>query len=299
MRLTDLLELVRAPAVLTVVGDTAVGRSALPRPARPSPISAAALSGASALLYSAGMALNDYADADLDARERPERPIPSGRVSRTQAGRLGVGLLVGGLACAGTAGRSHLTSATGVAAAVLAYDLWAKETAAGPVFMALCRALDVQLGASGGHWRLWLPASLAMGAHTAAVTTLSRGEVVGAPRWAALAAALTTTGVAAWAITARSSRQSTTASRRSTAALALAYLAVTLPAQGAAVVDPTPVRARAATREGIRAMIPLQALLVARHGDTRAATRLGALAVATRVLTHPRVRAALRGSDLT
>ncbi|WP_375373510.1 UbiA family prenyltransferase, partial [Micromonospora sp. ATA51] len=41
----------------------------------------AALAGASVLLYWAGMAANDWADRHLDAVERPERPIPSGRVS--------------------------------------------------------------------------------------------------------------------------------------------------------------------------------------------------------------------------
>ena len=34
------------------------------------------------LLYTGGMYLNDAFDRDIDARERPERPIPSGRVRR-------------------------------------------------------------------------------------------------------------------------------------------------------------------------------------------------------------------------
>ena len=52
---------------------------------------------ASALLYEAGMVLNDVCDAELDAVERPERPIPSGRISRHAALRVGIGLLVGGV----------------------------------------------------------------------------------------------------------------------------------------------------------------------------------------------------------
>ena len=40
-------------------------------------------------LYAAGMVLNDAFDAELDARERPERPIPSGRISRSRHGVLG------------------------------------------------------------------------------------------------------------------------------------------------------------------------------------------------------------------
>ena len=42
---------------------------------------AAGLSAASVCLYWAGMSANDWADRDLDAKERPERPIPSGRVT--------------------------------------------------------------------------------------------------------------------------------------------------------------------------------------------------------------------------
>ena len=38
-----------------------------------------------ALFYTAGMILNDVLDDDVDRRERPERPLPSGAVSR--AGR--------------------------------------------------------------------------------------------------------------------------------------------------------------------------------------------------------------------
>ena len=34
------------------------------------------------LYYTAGMYLNDLFDLELDRRERPERPLPSGRVSR-------------------------------------------------------------------------------------------------------------------------------------------------------------------------------------------------------------------------
>ena len=38
-----------------------------------------------ACLYTAGMALNDVIDAPIDAMERPNRPIPSGRISRRAA----------------------------------------------------------------------------------------------------------------------------------------------------------------------------------------------------------------------
>ena len=69
-----LLELVRAPAALSVPGDTMARPP--PRGRRPAP----GLALASVLMYWSGMALNDWADREADAVERPERPIPSGRV---------------------------------------------------------------------------------------------------------------------------------------------------------------------------------------------------------------------------
>lgn len=58
----------------------------------------------SAMIYMAGMALNDYFDRDVDALLRPGRPIPSGRVSPTAAARLGWSLLAIGLVAAVAAG---------------------------------------------------------------------------------------------------------------------------------------------------------------------------------------------------
>ena len=37
------------------------------------------------LYYTAGMYLNDLFDLDIDRRERPERPLPSGRVTKREA----------------------------------------------------------------------------------------------------------------------------------------------------------------------------------------------------------------------
>ncbi|MEU4420511.1 SCO3242 family prenyltransferase, partial [Actinoplanes sp. NPDC024001] len=177
MRLRDLAELVRAPAALSVPGDAVAGAAASGTLGRATP----ALAAASVCLYWGGMAANDWADRDLDARERPERPIPSGRVSPghawlTAAGLTGAGVLIAGLA----GGRRGAAVAVPLAAAVWAYDLWAKNTAAGPAVMAACRGLDVLLGASGGRVRRAVPAALTVAAHTYTVTALSRHEVSGA-----------------------------------------------------------------------------------------------------------------------
>ncbi|MGW5158644.1 hypothetical protein ACWEPN_24475, partial [Nonomuraea wenchangensis] len=76
-----LLELVRAPAALSVPGDTMAGAAAAGR--RPAP----GLALASVLMYWSGMALNDWSDRETDAVERPERPIPSVKAStRSRSG---------------------------------------------------------------------------------------------------------------------------------------------------------------------------------------------------------------------
>ena len=53
---------------------------------------------ASMLLYGAGMVWNDIADRELDAIQRPERPLPRGDLSQRFAAMLGVALLGAGLA---------------------------------------------------------------------------------------------------------------------------------------------------------------------------------------------------------
>lgn len=191
--LTDLAELVRAPAALSVPGDVVAGAAAAGALDR----RVAGLAGASVLLYWAGMAANDWADRRIDARERPERPIPSGRVSPGLALGLSAGLTAAGLAVAGLAGgRRALAAAVPLAGAVWAYDLLAKDTPAGPSVMAACRGLDVLLGASRGRTVRALPAAVTVAAHTYTVTALSRREVTGASRGLPVATLAGTAAVA-------------------------------------------------------------------------------------------------------
>ena len=179
----DLAELVRAPAALSVPGDTLAGAASAGWPAGRR---TALLPLASVSLYWAGMALNDWADRDLDSVERPERPIPSGRVSPRTALALASGLTVTGVGLAAVAGGPVAAAvATTLAGAVWAYDLSAKSGPGSTAVMASTRGLDVLLGASAGGLpalgRALAPAAL-LAAHTAGVTALSRGEVHGTTR---------------------------------------------------------------------------------------------------------------------
>lgn len=264
----DLAELVRLPAALTVPGDTLAGAAAAGRLGR----RAVALPLASVSLYWAGMALNDWADADLDAVERPERPIPSGRVRPGQALAAAIGLTVGGIGVAALAGgASAARTATLLGGVVWAYDTVLKETAAGPVAMAAARGLDVLLGAAGGA-RAALPAAGLLAVHTAGVTLLSRGEVHG------------TTPATARAVTAATGATAAMAALRGGAplpvALAATYATTVARAQAAAATTPDASTVRRATGAGIRGMIPLQAALVARRAPLVALGLLAAGPVA-------------------
>ncbi|MBU3871709.1 UbiA family prenyltransferase, partial [Streptomyces sp. 4503] len=74
----DWAELLRVSALFTVPGDALAGAAA----ARCGPNRGTALAVCASLcLYEAGMALNDWADRDIDAVERPGRPLPSGRIA--------------------------------------------------------------------------------------------------------------------------------------------------------------------------------------------------------------------------
>ncbi|RMI03352.1 4-hydroxybenzoate polyprenyltransferase, partial [Cellulomonas triticagri] len=239
----DLVELVRGPAVLTVLGDTVAGAAAAGLGLRGRRV---LLPVASACLYAGGMALNDWADRDLDAVERPERPIPSGRMSPRRALGVAAGLGAAGVLLAGIAGgRRALAVAVPLAASVWLYDAHLKDTPAGPAAMATCRGLDVLLGAGVGHLRRAVPAAVAVAAHTAALTTLSRGEVHGTTPRVAAAAATTTAVVAGWA--SASPPEARAAALTGALTATGAYLAQVLPAQVAAAREPTAGRARAAT----------------------------------------------------
>ncbi|MEU4713600.1 SCO3242 family prenyltransferase [Micromonospora purpureochromogenes] len=260
--LGDLAELVRAPAALSVPGDVVAGAAAAGALGRRT----AGLAGASVLLYWAGMAANDWADRRLDAVERPERPIPSGRVAPATALGLAAGLTAAGLGLAAvTGGRRAAAVAIPLAATIWGYDLAAKNTAAGPAVMAACRGLDVLLGATGGRPVRALPAALTVAAHTVTVTALSRREVAGADTALPLR---TLAGTALVALAA--ARRSTPPATRPGAVLPVVltgwYAARYGGAQARVAADPSAGRVRAAVGAGITGLPALQGALTARAG---------------------------------
>jgi len=170
------LKLVRAPAVFSALGDPLAGL--LLDDERLDVGRASRLSAASALIYLAGMALNDLADREEDARERPDRPIPSGAVSPRAAALVGGSLLLAGTYAAWRGGARWTGPA--LAAAVVAYDFQLKHSnTLGPIAMGACRSLSLLMGveASGGATsRRGIEGALLLGAYVAGLTLVARGE---------------------------------------------------------------------------------------------------------------------------
>ena len=154
---------------------------------------AAPLLVALSLFYVAGMYLNDAYDAGIDARERPERPIPSGQVSAETVFAIGFGMMglalalliwVGYGATAGT-GLGPLMGGLGLGAAIVLYDRRHKDNLLSPVLMGLCRVLVyVTAGLAVAHE---LPAALLIGAllllcYLIGLTYVAKQETLGEVR---------------------------------------------------------------------------------------------------------------------
>ncbi|MEV0238902.1 SCO3242 family prenyltransferase [Streptomyces sp. NPDC050674] len=290
-------ELLRLPALFSVPGDALAGAAATGTPPNSRTLYAIA---SSLCLYEAGMALNDWADRDVDAVERPHRPLPSGRVRPAAALTAACDLTTAGLALAARAGRPALAVATPLAVTVWAYDLGLKHTPAGPVAMGAARGLDLLLGAAAtaGRTRKALPSAALLGTHTLAVTTVSRQEAQGGSPLPPLAA-LATTALLSRLVT-RHPSPATTDHRQAmahgptrpraaghprqepaallTAALATAYAATIARPCFHAALNPSPPLTQHAVGAGIRATVPLQAALAARSRATASALLVAALA---------------------
>jgi 4-hydroxybenzoate polyprenyltransferase len=254
------LQLLRPANVATALADVLAGfaiaglgnRAALPW-----------LLLATAALYAGGIVLNDVFDREIDRLERPERPIPSGRVSVAQAAALGAGLLVVGVAAAAAANTTALMMALAIAGCVLLYDAWGKRHApVAPLNMAMCRALNLLLGVAAvpsalpGAW----PIAAVPLLYIYAVTAISRGEVhSGSSRAAGSALMVMVASLAGLVVIVVRS-----GNRAIPALILVAALAWrVVPAFLAARRQPQPATIRAAVKRGVLSLILLDAALAA------------------------------------
>lgn len=148
-------QLVRLPNVFTAPVDVIAGAALShfqPHQQNGLPDNIVWLCLISVCYYMAGMILNDVADVEEDRRERPFRPLPSGRISKTAAIIAGtllmtVGLVIGmmQLPIGWTWQQSLPLFALPVL--ILLYNFVLKQTLLGPIVMGLCRGFNLLLGA--------------------------------------------------------------------------------------------------------------------------------------------------------
>jgi 4-hydroxybenzoate polyprenyltransferase len=268
--------------VFTAIADVAMGYLFVHGAVEDAP-QLALLVAASALLYTAGMVLNDVFDFDVDAKERPFRPLPSGRISLATARAFGFTLLALGVMAGWAAGylpgesnplpwRSGLI-ATAIAAAVLLYDGWLKFTPFGPLGMGLCRFLNVLLGMSAaasplhaivlGYGSAELLAAAGIGVYIVGVTWFARSEA-SQSRGRVLLAATAMMVMSIFPLGASLSGSPRLHMQETHYLLLLVLLMATVLRRClVAVADPMPEKVQAAVKHSILSLIWLDAAIVA------------------------------------
>jgi 4-hydroxybenzoate polyprenyltransferase len=125
------------------------------------------------------MYLNDAYDREIDARERPTRPIPSGLIAASWVFFLGYGMLALGVFIMALHGPVPGLAGAALAGAVLAYDANHKGNPLSPVIMGLCRAM-VYVGAgaaaSGTIGMAAVLGAVALSAHVIGLTYAAKQE---------------------------------------------------------------------------------------------------------------------------
>lgn len=107
------------------------------------------LSIATAGLYGGGIVFNDIFDLNQDKINRPERVIPSGRLSLSEAKKLGIVLFTLGIVAAFCVSIFSGLVAIAIMVSALTYDKYGKHhSVLGPINMGLCRGLNLILGMS-------------------------------------------------------------------------------------------------------------------------------------------------------
>jgi hypothetical protein len=145
-----------------------------------------------ALIFAAGSLLGHFFDRTADARHFPERPLPSGRVRASEVWRVGLALLVLGVALSAAGGRDSLLAGVAVALVVAVHASLTKSIW-GPGFITtgLARAANLLLGmTAAGEVLRFAPAALPVVLYATGWAVLRASRQPGAPFSTVFVAAL-------------------------------------------------------------------------------------------------------------
>ena len=143
------LLLIRVPNLFTVPSNILAGYFATISTANADVDQLLSLIVSSVLLYVSGIVLNDYFDINVDRKERPSRPLASGRITKRSALLLAVISIVAGNILALSVSWTSFIISGSLTLVILAYNYRLKRNAiSNPLAMGSARFLNVVLGGS-------------------------------------------------------------------------------------------------------------------------------------------------------
>jgi heme O synthase-like polyprenyltransferase len=187
--LRQYLLLIRVPNLFTVPSNIMSGYFAL-TPANNADLGQLiSLIISSVFLYISGIVLNDYFDIEVDRKERPNRPLVSGRITKRSALIIAGASIIAANILAFLVSWASLVVSASLTAVIIAYNYRLKRNAvSNPLTMASARFLNVVLGGSSAldlslimhqtHMVLVLVfVGISLFLYTAAISVLSRKEI--------------------------------------------------------------------------------------------------------------------------
>ncbi len=214
-------------------------------------------------LYSGGIVFNDICDIKQDRLNRPERVIPSGRLSLKEAKILGICLFLIGISSAFLVSYYSGIIAFSIMVFALLYDKFAKhQKILGPVNMGICRGLNLILGMTINKYLF--PENLLIGLipviFIAAITLTAQKETKGKNKLAIATAMLLDISIVIGFVL---MSLYLNLSLKNTAIFLIIWYLINLIAKTKAILNNNPILIQKAVKMGVLSLIPLNASYVA------------------------------------
>jgi 4-hydroxybenzoate polyprenyltransferase len=143
------LLLIRAPNLFTVPSNILSGYFATTLLGDANITQLLLLIFSSIFLYVAGIILNDYFDINVDRKERPNRPLASGQITKRSALLIATSSIVAGNVLSWSVSWNSFIISFCLTIVIFIYNYWLKRNRAGnPLTMGSARFLNVLLGGS-------------------------------------------------------------------------------------------------------------------------------------------------------